>query len=120
MGLDLVESIGVAQDAEVLATFPPGGVKLEDDSPNGDPTLRLTAGRPLAAVCEAELAHDRAGYANWLPFLLVDDPSLNGPILFVRDLRDLNSEFLQLRPGRTAWLYRPAEITRIGSSDMEE
>jgi hypothetical protein len=105
---------------EVIAMFPSGGVKLEDDSPNGDPTLRLTPGRPLAAVCRAELAHDRAGYTNWLPFLLVNDPPLNGPVLFVRDLRDLNAEFLRLRPGRTAWLYRPGEITRFGSADRAE
>jgi hypothetical protein len=71
-------------------------------------------------VCSAELAHDRAGYTNWLPFLLVNDPPLNGPVLFVRDLRDLNAEFLRLRPGRTAWLYRPGEITRLGSADMAE
>jgi hypothetical protein len=98
----------------VLQTFAPGGLKLEEASPNGDPTLRLTPGKTLADICSAELAHDAAGYANWLPFLLYDDPLLSGSILFVRDLRDLNPIFLRRRPGRSAWLYRPGNLTPIG------
>jgi len=105
---------------EVFATFPPGGVQLEDASPNGDPTLRLAPGRPLADVCAAELAYDAEGYANWLPFLLYNDPSLNAPILFVRDLKDMNAAFLRKRPGRTPWRYRPGELVPIELSGQRE
>lgn len=108
-----VEGWPVGRLDEAFRMLPPGGIKLEAASPNGDPTLRLTPGRSLAAVCRAELAHDSAGYTNWLPFLLFNDPSLNAPVLFVRDLRDLNAEFLRARPGRPAWRYRPEELVQI-------
>lgn len=101
--------------ATALSDIAPGGVQLEDASPNRDPTLRLTPGRSLAEVCRAELAHDVDGYANWLPFLLHDDPPLNAPVLFVRDLRDLNAEFLRERPGRPGWRYRPGRLEPIAS-----
>lgn len=106
--------------ATTLSDFSPGGVQLEDASPNGDPTLRLTPGRPLAEICRAELAHDADGYANWLPFLLYDDPPLNGPVLFVRDLRDLNTEFLRRRPGRPGWRYRPGRLEPIAPPSRRE
>lgn len=101
--------------ATALSDFSPGGVQLEDASPNGDPTLRLTPGRSLAEVCRAELAHDADGYANWLPFLPYNDPPLNGPVLFVRDLRDLNTVFLRKRPGRPGWRYRPGRLEPLES-----
>lgn len=82
---------------------------------NGDPTLRLVPGRPLAPVCRDELAHDAAGYGNWLPFLPANDPALEGPVLFVRDLRNLNGGFLANRPNREAWLFRPGRLERIES-----
>ena len=75
---------------------------------NGDPTLRLVPGRELPPACRAELAHDLQGYGNWLPFLLANDPDLAGDVLFIRDLRDLNADFLATRPDRDAWLYRPS------------
>jgi hypothetical protein len=83
-----------------------GGVQLEASSPNGDPTLRLSPGVPLAAVCAAELGHDSTGYANWLPYLLYNDPALTSSILYLRDLRDLNHQALQHYPGRPAWKLR--------------
>lgn len=81
---------------------------------NGDPTLRLTPGRPLAPDCRVELEHDLAGYGNWLPFLLANDPALAGPIVYVRDLRDLNPSFLAGRPGDAGWLYRPGGFEPLG------
>jgi len=81
---------------------------------NRDPTLRLTPGRPLAPECRVELEHDLAGYGNWLPFLLANDPALAAPILYVRDLRDLNPSFLARRPGDAGWLYRPAGFEPLG------
>jgi hypothetical protein len=87
--------------------------RAEQAALNGDPTLRLTPGRPLAPVCRAELAHDLAGYGNWLPFLLANDPGLDGAVLYVRDLRDLNVELLTRRPGREAWLFRPTGLQRL-------
>lgn len=81
---------------------------------NGDPTLRLIPERPLAPVCRSELAHDAEGYGNWLPFLLANDPGLDGDVLYVRDLRDLNVDLLARRPARDAWLFRPTGLQRLG------
>lgn len=102
-------------DAE-LDALPAEGETLRETSPNLDPTLRLVPGRPLAPVCREELRHDAAGYANWLPFLLEDDPTLSVPVLYVRDLRDLNERFLAERPGRTAWRYRPSGLVPLAPS----
>lgn len=91
----------------------PRGRAEEIETLNGDPTLRLVPDRPLAPVCRAELAHDAKGYGNWLPFLPANDPALENPVLYVRDLRDLNGDFLGSRPDREAWLYRPGRLERL-------
>ncbi len=96
---------------EALRHLPRG--EAEPAMLNGDPTLRLVPGRPLAPVCRAELAHDAAGYGNWLPFLPANDPALEGPVLYLRDLRDLNGDFLASRPNREAWLFRPGRLERL-------
>ncbi|HSM09913.1 MAG TPA: hypothetical protein VLA33_12995 [Gemmatimonadota bacterium] len=81
---------------------------------NGDPTLQLKPGRSLAPECRVEIEHDLAGYGNWLPFLLANDPALAGPVVYVRDLRDLNPSFLARRPGEAGWLYRPSGFEPLG------
>lgn len=91
----------------------PRGVAEEIETLNGDPTLRLVPERPLAPVCRDELAHDAAGYGNWLPFLPANDPALQNPVLYVRDLRDLNGDLLASRPERPARLYRPGRLERL-------
>jgi hypothetical protein len=95
---------------EALDELPIEGITLGEAAPNRDPTLRLVPGRGLAATCRDELAHDEAGYTNWLPYLLEDDPRLEAPVLYVRDLRDLDGRFLRLYSGRLAWLYRPSRL----------
>lgn len=95
---------------EALVALPAEGVTLGETSPNHDPTLRLVPGRELAPVCRDELTYDGPGYTNWLPYLLEDDPHLEAPVLYVRDLRDLDERFLRLRPGRPAWRYRPSRL----------
>lgn len=96
-----------------LARLPVAGEALERRSPNGDPTLRLVPGHELPPACRAELAHDLQGYGNWLPFLPANDPDLDADVLFVRDLRDLNADFLARRPDREAWLYRPSGLVPL-------
>lgn len=93
-----------------------GGVQLEAASPNGDPTLRLSPGVPLTATCSAELGHDSAGYANWLPYLLHNDPMLASPVLYLRDLRDLNRQAVLDYPGRSAWRLGPGGLEPLRES----
>ncbi|MFW6088438.1 MAG: glycosyltransferase family 39 protein [Gemmatimonadota bacterium] len=102
-----------------LERLPTAGEALGRESPNGDPTLRLVIGRSLPPDCRSELEHDLAGYGNWLPFLLANHPDLEADVLFVRDLRDRNPEFLARRPGRQAWLYRPSGFTRLETTSPE-
>jgi hypothetical protein len=102
--------------AAELDALPTEGRTLREASPNLDPTLRLVPDRPLVPACRAELSHDAAGYANWLPFLLENDPGLAAPLLYVRDLRDLDARLLAARPGRPAWLYRPSGLVPVKPS----
>lgn len=113
------EGWGEVQVRETLERLPTAGEALGRESPNADPTLRLVRAGRLPAYCRAELEHDLAGYGNWLPFLLANDPDLEGDVLYVRDLRDLNAEFLARRPGRSAWLYRPSGFVRLDASSPE-
>lgn len=114
------EAWSPARLESALVAHPTGGMKLEAGSPNGDPTLRLVPGRPLDPVCRDELSHDEGGYGNWLPYLTANDPGLDGAVLYVRDLRDLNLDLLTRRPGDPAWLHRPGELKRLpGRADSE-
>ncbi len=81
---------------------------------NDDPTLRLVPGRRLAEACVAELVYDRDGmdempnppsYTNFSPHLADNAPSLDGPLVFARDLRGLNARLRAEYPGRPAYLY---------------
>jgi hypothetical protein len=97
-----------------------GGVQLEASSPNGDPTLRLSPGEPLSPICAAELGHDSTGYANWLPYLLYNDPALASPVLYLRDLRDLNTQAVRHYPDRPAWRLGPRGLERMREPSADE
>jgi hypothetical protein len=99
-----------------LEGLPTSGV--QKNPLNGDPTLRLRPG-PLAPECRAELAHDEQGFGNWLPHLLDNDPGLSGPLIVVRDLRAQNAEFLQRRPRRPAWLWRPSGFRPLDRAERD-
>lgn len=86
----------------------PGGtsVPVSAGVSNGDPTLRLTPGTAIPAACLEEIAYDRRGYMNYLPFLADQDPALDGPLVIARDLRARNQELMSVYPGRHHLLYR--------------
>jgi hypothetical protein len=73
---------------------------------NGDPTLRLTPGAEIPADCLDEIAYDRRGYTNYLPFLADQAPTLDGPLVIARDLRNRNRELMAGYPARRFVLYR--------------
>lgn len=102
----------------VLRDMPPGGVLLGAGSPTRDPTLRLTPGRSLPDACRAELAHDGPGFTNWLPFLLHNGPALDAPVLFVRDLRDRNQDFVRSGEYGSRWLLRPGGLEPLPPPDL--
>jgi len=89
---------------------------------NDDPTLRLVPNQPLAEACVREIVYDRDGldempnppsYTNFSPQLVANDPSLDGPLVFARDLRGLNERLRAEYPGRTAYLYRGGEFVEL-------
>ena len=83
---------------------------------NGDPTLRLVPGIPLPPECLDQIAYDRRGYSNYSPFLADQDPSLDGPLVIARDLRERNVDLRLAYPDRRAFVYRKGEFLPEGLS----
>lgn len=111
---------GVESGSERAATLEPEiqrmltlDIPVEEADLNGDRTLRLTPGRELTPACRQQIRADSAGYANFAPSLPANDPSLEGPFVFARDLGELNAELLSRYPDREAWIYRPGRLDRI-------
>ena len=98
--------------AAAVADLGPGGETVPASSPltNGDPTLRLVPEVDLPAECLEQIAYDRAGYSNYSPFLADQDPSLEGPLVIARDLRERNRELIEAYPQRRALLYRSGQF----------
>jgi hypothetical protein len=102
------ESWTPERTAVAIEALGAGGETVPTSSPltNGDPTLRLETGMPPHAACLDQLAYDRAGYANFSPFLADQAPSLDGPLVIARDLRERNRELAAVYPGRRTFMYR--------------
>lgn len=77
-----------------------------------DSNLRLPAGVPLPPVCDAEIARDAKGFLAFAPFLYLNRPTLDGDIVWARDLGPWNAPLLARYPGRRVYRYAP--ITRGG------
>lgn len=97
------------------------GELVRDRQLNGDPTLRLRRDRfgtslRLPADCLDELAYDRSGYGLFTPFLLVDRPDLDGPLVVAIDQRALNRELEARYPDRPAYLYRDGRFEPLSRS----
>lgn len=71
-----------------------------------DPRLRLPD-PPLPPACLAEIRFDRAGYLAFAPFLYLNPASLDGDVVWARDLHRDNGALLRRYRGRTAWRYAP-------------
>ncbi|MCL7961004.1 MAG: glycosyltransferase family 39 protein [marine benthic group bacterium] len=101
--------------AAAVADLGPGGETVPASSPltNGDPTLRLVPGVDLPADCLDQIAYDRAGYSNYSPFLADQDPSLEGPLVIARDLRERNRELTVAYPHRRALVYRSGRFSPL-------
>jgi len=90
---------------DVLARLGRPGIRLERTE---DRALRLPSTGPLPADCEAELAFDGRGFLGFAPYLYFNAASLDGPIVWARDLRDRNDALRRRYPDRTFYRYAPA------------
>jgi hypothetical protein len=77
-----------------------------------DSNLRLPAGSALPPVCSAELALDAPGFLVFAPFLYLNRPSLDGDIVWARDLGPWNAALFARYADRP--LYRYAPLRRGG------
>ena len=76
-----------------------------------DPHLRLpaaaVAGAPLPAKCVEELRLDVAGFLNYPRFLWLNEPSLDGDVVWARDQGRWNEDLVRRFPGRRFYRYAP-------------
>ena len=74
-----------------------------------DPNLRLPADGRLAPECVAEIRTDRRGFLQFAPFLYLNDASLNGDIVWARDMGPRNAALMRRYADRWLYRYAPAE-----------
>jgi hypothetical protein len=74
-----------------------------------DPNLRLPAGPDLAPACRAELARDSTGFLAFAPFLYLNQPFLDGDVVWARDLGPWNGPLFARYAGRAFYRYAPLE-----------
>jgi len=72
-----------------------------------DPALRLVPGWPLPPPCAAEIAFDQRGFLAFAPFLYLNRATLDGPVVWARDLRDRNDALRRRYSDRTFYRYAP-------------
>jgi hypothetical protein len=76
-----------------------------------DPHLRLpraaVEGAPLPAKCVEELRLDQPGFLNYPRFLWLNEPTLDGDIVWVRDQGRWNDEIARRYAGRRFYRYAP-------------
>lgn len=72
-----------------------------------DPWLRLEPGRPITARCRHLIGLDSEGFSVFTPFLPLNDPTLDGELVFARDMRERNGLLVRLYPDRSTYLYAP-------------
>ena len=70
-----------------------------------DPNLRLPAAGALAPACRAELARDSAGMLAFAPFLYLNRPTLDGDVVWARDLGTWNAALFARYPDRSLYRY---------------
>lgn len=74
-----------------------------------DPALRLPFDGPLPPECEEEIAFDRRGFLAFAQYLYLNTASLDGPVVWARDLHDGNEPLRRRYPDRRFYRYAPVE-----------
>lgn len=106
---DALATLADGPDAEdrlaaALADSSPGR-RVRGASP--DPMLRLPDDGRISPRCAAELALDRHGMLQFAPYLYLNAPTLDGPLVFARELGSEDDAALAARyPDRPVYRYR--------------
>jgi hypothetical protein len=74
-----------------------------------DLNLRLPPASPLPEACHGELAYDSTGFLEFAPFLYLNRPSLDGDIVWARDLGRWNAALFARYPDRRLYRYAPRQ-----------
>lgn len=72
-----------------------------------DANLRLRTDRPLAEACRQEIEVDRRGFLSYAPYLWLNNATLDGDIVWARDLGPGNAALLRRYAGRSFYRYAP-------------
>ncbi len=102
-----LDSVRVGQEALVLVPV------------GEDPTTRFRPGRRLSAECLEQIEYDRGRYQNFTAHLPDNRPTLDGPLVFARDLRASNARLLRGYPDREAWVFRGGEFRPLREAGVE-
>lgn len=73
-----------------------------------DPNLRLPETDSLPEACRRQIDFDRRGFYSFAPYLHLNNASLDGDIVYARDLVD-NDALRARYPGRRFYRYAPGE-----------
>ncbi len=74
-----------------------------------DPNLRLPVGGSLPETCRAEIARDTTGFLAFAPLLYLNRPTLDGDVVWARDLGRWNAALFARYPDRALYRYAPPE-----------
>jgi hypothetical protein len=74
-----------------------------------DSNLRLPADSTLPEACREELMRDASGFIEFSPFLYLNRPSLDGDIVWARDLGKWNTPLFARYPDRALYRFAPLE-----------
>ena len=90
-------------DLEAAAPTADPGITAPDVVP--DRLIRLPSNRQLSPACVAEIERDRQGTMQFPAYLHLNAPTLDGDVVWARDLGDRNTTLQRLYPDRPLYRY---------------
>ncbi|MEE8117885.1 MAG: hypothetical protein V3T28_12325 [Gemmatimonadales bacterium] len=119
--LDAAERDGM-RDAQLVTLLDTLAALGRPGAPLGlteDRNLRIPTWEPLRSECIDEIAFDRAGFLAFAPFLYLNNASLDGDIVWARDMRSGNAVLAARYPGRRFYRYEVGPGGRSRFTRME-
>ncbi len=88
---------------------------IETNELNTDSTLKIRPNLKMADNCVDEVTYDRENdFLNFSPFLIYNEPNLNGKIVVARDLRKRNKELKAKYVTKKSYLLRKNKKSKFG------